>query len=144
MSISWPTILVHEAYARMMGEGKTAAYSDLTHFKAVAARAMRQVLLNHARDRNARKRGGGEERDRVSLSGLADEADRVLGVLQVHEALARLAELDERQARIAEYRLFAGLEHQEIADALGVSIRTVELDWKMAKLQLADWLELPV
>ena len=129
-----PTALVHEAYLKMVGaEGE---WKDRAHFFAVAARAMRQVLINHARDKAALKRGGPGGM-RVTLSDAVTPAGREVDLAAVHEALEELQRLDERQARIAELRFFAGLENQEIAEALGVSLRTVELDWKMAKETLA-------
>lgn len=127
------TAVLHEAYLKMVRGGE---YADRTHFLSVAARAMRQVLVNHARDRAAQKRGGGAGA-RVTLAGIAESpASDALDVLAVHEALEELQRLDERQARIAELRFFGGLTTEEAAEALGVSPRTVELDWRMAK----DWL----
>jgi len=127
------TALVHEAYLKMVRPDSNAAWQDRAHFFSVAAKAMRQILVNHARDKAALKRGGGAGR-RVTL---ADQVSPVLGheldVLAVHEALEELAALDERQARIAELRFFSGLGNKEIAEVLGIALRTVELDWKMAK-----------
>jgi RNA polymerase sigma factor (TIGR02999 family) len=131
-----PTAVVHEAYLKMLG-GKKGEWQDRAHFFAVAARAMRQVLVNHARDKGALKRGGGQAGGRVTLAdAAAQDVASELDLLAVHEALDELAALDERQARIAELRFFAGLNHPEIAEVLGRSLRSVELDWKMAK----DWL----
>jgi RNA polymerase sigma factor (TIGR02999 family) len=133
-----PTALVHEAYLKMVGgEGE---WKDRVHFFAVAARAMRQVLINHARDKAALKRGGSGGQAggmRVTLSDAVAPGGREADLVAVHEALERLRGLDERQSRIAELRFFAGLDNQEIAEALGVSLRTVELDWRMAKETLA-------
>ena len=134
-----PTAVVHEAYVKMLRAAAGGAdWRDRAHFFNVAARAMRQVLVNHARDAKAEKRGGSDQR-RVTL-GDADggEEPRVLDVLAVNEALEELSRLDERQARLAELRFFAGLGNKEIAEVLGVSLRTVELDWKMAKSWLAS------
>lgn len=129
-----PTALVHEAYLKMTGaEGE---WKDRVHFFAVAARAMRQVLINHARDKGALKRGGPLGM-RVTISDAVAPDGREADLVAVHEALEDLQQLDERQARIAELKFFAGLENQEIAEALGVSLRTVELDWRMAKEMLA-------
>jgi RNA polymerase sigma factor (TIGR02999 family) len=134
-----PTALLHEAYLKMAGPGDRAAWQDRAHFLAVAARAMRQVLVNHARDRSAQKRGGGLDRRRVTLSdAVAPGSDRAVEVLAIDDALSELAALDERQARIAELRCFGGLTNREVAEAVGVSLRTVELDWKMAKGWLAQ------
>ena len=132
-----PTAVLHEAFLKMFKPGSSSEWQDRAHFFAVAARAMRQVLVNHARDRSAQKRGGGLEGGRVTMSDAADSAfGRETEVLAVHEALEDLQNLDERQARIAELRFFAGLTTAEVAEVLGISTRSVELDWKMAK----DWL----
>jgi RNA polymerase sigma factor (TIGR02999 family) len=136
-----PTALVHEAYLKMAGAGAEAAWKDGAHALAVAARAMRQVLANHARDRKAEKRGGDLERERVTLAGLeGGPGDGALDVVAFHEALERLQALDERQGRIAEMRLLGGLSTDSIALLLGVSTRTVELDWGMAKSTLRAFL----
>jgi RNA polymerase sigma-70 factor (ECF subfamily) len=127
-----PTALVHEAYLKMVKPG--SEWQDRAHFCGVAAKAMRQILVNHARDRQALKRGGGA--GRVTLSDAARASGPDVEVLAVHEALEELARLDARQARIAELRFFAGLNTREVAEVVGVAPRTVELDWKMAK----DWL----
>ena len=101
------TALVHEAYLKMAS--REGAWNDRTHFLATAARAMRQILVNHARDRGAAKRGGGVDRQRVTLAGvpLRDGAPD-LDVLSLNEALEALARLDARQARVAELRTFGG------------------------------------
>jgi RNA polymerase sigma factor (TIGR02999 family) len=137
-----PTALVHEAWVKMARH--QGAWQDRAHFLAVAARAMRQVLVNHGRDRNAQKRGGGRARERITVvEPAAPGGEDPIDVLALDEALARLERLDERQARIAELRFFAGLTTREAAEALGIAPRTVELDWKMAKEQLAAWLRGP-
>jgi RNA polymerase sigma factor (TIGR02999 family) len=135
-----PTALVHEAYMRMVGPTQVG-WSGRAHFFAVAAKAMRQILVNHAEARNAQKRGG--RRDRVTLSEVVDSAadearqpDREVDASALHEALNRLEALDERQARIVELRYFGGLTVPEVAHVLDVSASTVEKDWRMAKLWL--------
>ena len=132
-----PTALVHEAYLRMAGSAELAC-DGRTHFVALAAKVMRQVLIDHHRERRAKKRGGAWER--VTLSGLpgagADGGEGQLDFLALHEALEELAALDARQARIVELRFFGGLPMQGVADALGVSIKTVELDWRHARAWL--------
>jgi RNA polymerase sigma factor (TIGR02999 family) len=139
-----PTALVHEAYLKMVRPGAAAPWQDRAHVLAVAARAMRQVLVNHARDRGAIKRGGGVARERVTVDAAPDAGGSAgLDALALDEALERLAALDERQARIAEMRLFGGLSTEEIATLLGVSTRTIETDWRMAKDVLARSLDGP-
>jgi RNA polymerase sigma-70 factor (ECF subfamily) len=134
-----PTALVHEAYLKMMKPG--AAWEDRAHFCSVAAKAMRQILVNHARDRHALKRGGGAVGRALSIGDAVDPGGRELDILALHEALEDLAKLDARQASIAELRFFGGLSNKEVAEALGVSLRTIELDWSMAKGWLASRLE---
>jgi len=135
-----PTALVHEAYLRMAG-GTQVGWSGRAHFFAVAAKAMRQILVNHAEARQAQKRGG--NRDRVTLSEVVGDAtdktgesDREVNASALHDALERLEGLDERQARIVELRYFGGLTVTEAAHVLNVSTSTVEKDWRMAKLWL--------
>jgi RNA polymerase sigma-70 factor, ECF subfamily len=102
----------------------------------LAAHAMRQVLIDHARSRNALKRGGGAIRQPLMDPESPNALDR-LDWLALDEILSQLAALDERQAAIVEMRFFAGMTVDETALALGVSSRTVELDWKMAKAWLS-------
>jgi len=129
-----PTAVLHEAYLKMVKA--PGEWQDRAHFFAVAAKAMRQVLVNHARDQGALKRGG-KGGERVTFAGLAAGAQgQEADILALHEALEELARLDARQARIAELKFFAGLSTEETAEAVGIAPRTVELDWKMAK----DWL----
>jgi RNA polymerase sigma-70 factor, ECF subfamily len=133
-----PTALVHEAYLKIAGGDHEAAWKDSAHALAVAARAMRQVLANHARDRATQKRGGGRARGHLTLDALAaGPEEQAVDAAALHEAFARLEALDERQARIAEYKLLGGLSTAQIATLLGIAPRTVELDWRMAKQVLA-------
>jgi RNA polymerase sigma factor (TIGR02999 family) len=128
-----PTALVHEAYLRLAGQ--PAGWEGRTHFYAVAAMAMRQILIDHARYRRREKRGG--DAARVTLSdAVAQVASPDVDVLALGEALERLAQLNERQARIVELRYFAGLTVDEVAEVLDVSKRTVEADWTFAKAWL--------
>jgi RNA polymerase sigma factor (TIGR02999 family) len=131
-----PTALVHEAYIKVLGSGE-GHWKDRAHFLSVAAIAMRQILVNHARDRQALKRGGPDARV-ITLTDVAGlgELD-ALDVLAVHEALDALHRLDPRQAKIAELRVFGSLTLDEAAEVVGISRRTVALDWKMAKSFLA-------
>lgn len=129
-----PTALVHEAYLKLM-TGRQVCWEGRTHFIAIAAKAMRQILVDHARAKRAQKRGGGS--DRVTLTGLAlDGSGEQFDALDLDESLRRLGEEDKRQARIVELRFFAGMKPAEIALVLGVSERTVELDWRLARAWL--------
>jgi len=132
-----PTALVHEAFLKLVGVGGAAAARDRTHFLALAARAMRQILVDHVRARRCEKRGGGL--DRVTLEdtlGVTGSDGSRLDLLDLDRALDRLAELDERQSRMVELRFFAGLDGAEVAAALGLSERTVRADWRMARAWL--------
>jgi RNA polymerase sigma factor (TIGR02999 family) len=130
------TALIHEAYLRFAGaEGPSV--QDRNHFIALASRIMRQVLVDHARGRAAAKRQGGV---RVTLSEALNVADEV-DVLGVDEALTRLSEFDEQQARVVELRFFGGLSIQETAAALHISESTVKRDWTMARTWLSRELQ---
>ena len=126
-----PTALVHESYLKL---GRPAlAARDRAHFLAIAARAMRQVLVDQARDRKAAKRGGGAwERTTLTDGAWAAELDAD-GMLALDDALGRL---DPRQRQVVECRFFGGMEEQEIAAALGISERTVHRDWLKARAWL--------
>jgi RNA polymerase sigma-70 factor (ECF subfamily) len=129
-----PTALVHEAYLKLAGAAADD-WRSRTHFYAVAARAMRQVLIDHVRGRNRLKRGGG--RQRVTLSDVAaGTRDTLVDVDALEEALVRLGRQDERAARVVELRFFAGLPEPAVAEVLGVSERTVRNDWRMARAWL--------
>src|SRR5262245_9112584 len=133
------TALVNEAYLRLVDQTRVE-WQDRSHFFAVAARLMRRVLVDYARRRGARKRGGGQER--ISFDDAVLTVDRQADlVVALDEALARLARLDERQCRVVEYRFFAGLTEQEIAALLGVTERTVRNDWVKARGWLYRQLE---
>jgi RNA polymerase sigma factor (TIGR02999 family) len=128
------TALVHEAWLRLV-DGSATDWTGRAHFYGAAARAMRQVLVDHARARGAAKRGGGRARTPLDES-LALYESRALDVLALDEALQRLAAADARAARIVELRFFGGLEIAEIAAALDVSVPTVERSWRMARAWL--------
>ena len=137
------TALVHEAYLRLVDQARVRVESR-AHFYGIAARLMRQILVDHARTRAAAKRGGrdGEAADAITL-GDGDVAAGEPGpeVLAVHEALERLAALDARQARLVELRYFAGLTIAETAVALGISPATANRDWAVASVWLRRELE---
>jgi RNA polymerase sigma factor (TIGR02999 family) len=130
-----PTALVHEAYLRL-AEMDQIDWQGKTHVFAMAATQMRRILVDHARTACAKKRGAG-----VRSITLTDEAvptpSRVVQILALDEALDGLARRSARQARIAELRLFSGMLIREIADVLGVSLRTAKDDWRMARAWLA-------
>jgi RNA polymerase sigma factor (TIGR02999 family) len=130
-----PTALVNEAFLKLVGSDAVEAIRDRQHFFALAARAMRQVLVDHARQRAASKRGGGAGRVTFVDGARAQEATDD-EVLDVDAALAELATLDERQARVVELRFFAGLEVEEVAAAMELSVSTVEREWRAAKAWL--------
>ncbi len=134
-----PTALIHEAYLKLV-DREGGRWKDRTHFLAVAATAMRQILVDHARGREAVKRGGGRQRITLDESAMPS-AERDVDLLALDEALARLAGLDERKARVVELRFFAGLTVQETAAALGVSSVTVKRDWSMARAWIDRELE---
>lgn len=128
-----PTALVHEAYMRLAHAG--TPWQDKRHFVGIAARSMRQILVERARARGAQKRWGGQ--NRVSLSdSLAAAADPESMLPALDEALTRLEQLDPEQARIVELRFFAGLSIEDAADALGISPATLKRRWSLARAWL--------
>ena len=127
-----PTELVHEAYVKLAVGGAEAAV-DRAHFLAIAVRAMRQVLVNEARHHKAAKRGGGWKRATLSGSHWVADVD-VEEMLTLNDALE---ELDPRQRQVVECRFFGGMEESEIAEALGVTDRTVRRDWVKARAWLS-------
>lgn len=128
------TALVHEAYVKLVDQDR-ADWQCRAQFFAVAAQAMRRILTSYARARNAQKRGGGAPKLSLDAARVVPD-ERVEEVLAIDDALDRLAELDERQARVVECRYFGGLTIDETARALGVSPATVKRDWNMARLWL--------
>jgi RNA polymerase sigma-70 factor, ECF subfamily len=127
-----PTAVVHEAVIRLMGDAVFDEAPDRGYLFASAARAMREVLIDHARRRAATRRGKGWRR--VPLDLVADYfEEQGLDVIAVHEALDRLSVLNERQAQVMTLRYFGGLTVPEVAAALAVSVVTVERDWRLAR-----------
>jgi RNA polymerase sigma factor (TIGR02999 family) len=124
------TGLVHEAYLKLVDQSRID-WQDQGHFFALAARAMRQILVDYARRYRAQRRGGGMQRITLTDGHAVEEQAELM--LAVHEALGRLAGVSERLSRVVECRYFAGLTDDETAVALGVSARTVERDWVKAK-----------
>jgi len=130
-----PTALVHEAYMRLNQTER--AIDDRTRFGAAAALAMRRVLVDHARARNAAKRGGRWMRLDLELIDASGER-RDVGIVELDEALENLASEHERCARVVELRFFGGLTVDQTSSALDVSPRTVDLDWRFARAWLLD------
>lgn len=130
-----PTALVHEAYLRLAG-GADKKWSGRSHFFAVASKAMRQILINHAQKRQAARRGG-QCQKLTLIENLTPAPIRDADLLALDEALTRLAALSERMARVVELRFFAGMTVQEAAHVLGVSKRTIEGDWETARAWLS-------
>lgn len=131
--------LVHEAYLKLVVQTQ-AKWNDRAHFFAIASQAMRRILINYARKRNAEKRGGGLIA--ITLKeGLAEGEMRPERLLALDEALERLAVHSERQAQVVTLRFFGGLKEEEIAEVLGVSGITIRRDWRFAKAWLNKELE---
>jgi RNA polymerase sigma factor (TIGR02999 family) len=134
-----PTALVHEAYLRLIDQRDLPGESR-AHFFGVAASVMRRILIDHARAHRADKRGGRDVK--VPLDEAPALGAENLGYLiEVDQALERLAALDPRQARIVELRFFGGLSIEEIANILDIGPRTVDRDWRLAKAWLRSELE---
>jgi RNA polymerase sigma factor (TIGR02999 family) len=130
------TSLVHEAYLKLVDQ-KQASYENRGHFFAVSAIAMRQVIIAHARRHAASKRGGGQravtlDEERIAVDEQAEQ------LLELDDALNRLAARDERLGRVVECRFFAGLSEEETAEAMGVSLRTAQRDWMRARAWLRE------
>jgi RNA polymerase sigma factor (TIGR02999 family) len=134
-----PTALVHEAYLKLVDQTR-ANWKGKTHFYAVGARVMRRLLVDHARERGAQKRGAGWRN--VTLADVLTPSDNAdldpEQLLDLNGALERLAELDEREAKVVTLRFFGGLTVEQVAEVLEVSKRTVDNDWRHARA----WLQL--
>lgn len=130
-----PAVLVNEAYLRMVAH-PPGSWKTKEHFLAVAAIAMRKILIDQARRRHALKRGFG--RDRVALELVTRTGPREIDILEVDDALKALAVINERASRGVELRFFAGLTHDGVARVLGVSRKTVVADWAEARAWLAE------
>jgi RNA polymerase sigma factor (TIGR02999 family) len=130
------TALVHELYLKLADQTQID-WHGRAHFFAIAARAMRQILVDHARKRQAKKRGGDRQRTTLVDRLLASEA-KWEDVIALDEALNQLDAVDERLRQVVEYRFFGGMTEREIADVLDVSTRTVQRDWAKARAWLYD------
>lgn len=135
-----PTELVHEAYLKL-SEAKAQPWQSRAHFMAVAAIAMRQIAIDHARHKHALKRDGGV---RVTLrDGLEGINEREVDVIDLHAALERLAEIDATKARIVEMHYFGGMDSSDIAEVMGCSAVTVKRGWQVARAWLHEELKMP-
>jgi RNA polymerase sigma factor (TIGR02999 family) len=128
------TALVHEAYMKLVDQ-PGAQWRDRTHFFAVAALAMRHVLVDRAKARRRLKRGGDQIHVSLDVETIAAD-DQPDALLELDDALSRLATFNPRLARVVEYRFFGGLTEKEIAEAMGVTLRTVQRDWEKARALL--------
>jgi RNA polymerase sigma factor (TIGR02999 family) len=126
------TALVHEAWIKL-ARGAADGFESRSHFLAVAAMAMRQVIVDYGRRRRAQRRGGGCAPVTASALSRVGVDANIEELLAIDAALDKLAALDERLAKVVEFRLFAGLEEHEIAEVLGVNVRTVRRDWRKAR-----------
>jgi RNA polymerase sigma factor (TIGR02999 family) len=133
------TGLVHEAYLKLVDQSR-AGWQDLAHFRALASLAMRHVLVDRARERCALKRGGARRQITLDDDVMAVE-DQPEVLLQLNEALVRLAAVEPRLARVVNCRFFGGLTEQETAEALDLTTRTVQRDWVKARVMLQRLLE---
>ena len=129
-----PTALVNEAYVRLVGQ-TSSNWEDQTHFLAVAAQAMRRILVDYAKARRRKKRGGDREREPIDEMNLLSE-DREVDVLALDDALIRLAEVNPEYARVVEMRFFAGMTIDETARVLGTSTAGVGRAWRSARAWL--------
>ncbi len=130
------TGLINEAFLRLVG--REVGATSRQHFVRIAGRSMRQVLVDHARARDAEMRGGGVRNVTLDEGAIARPSGEVL---VIDEALSRLAQTDEQLAQIVELRFYGGLTHAEVADALGISLRSVERGWQLARAWLASAIE---
>ena len=129
-----PTALVHEVYLKLVGQTRVD-WQGRAHFLAIAAHAMRQILVDHARRHQAAKRGG--NRHRIALDdNLVIESDRNVDLLPLEDALTKLTKLDPRQAQMIELRFFGGLDIAEVAKVTGISKRSAEREWTMVRAWL--------
>jgi RNA polymerase sigma factor (TIGR02999 family) len=132
------TALVHEAYMKLLGNA-ALSWQSRAHFFGACANAMRQILVDHARQKTASKRGGTAHRASLDSADVADTANPEM-ILLINDALDRLRAEGDRSARVVELRFFAGLEMSEIAAALGASERSIHRDWSFARTRLFQML----
>ena len=130
------TALVNEAYLRLAGQ-TSPNFTNRSHFFAVAAQAMRQILVNYAKASQSQKRGGGAIKVELDEAAIVSP-EQSKAIVDLHEAIERLGALDSRKARVVELKYFGGLNHDEIAEVMKISTVTVRRDWVFAKAWLYD------
>ena len=135
-----PTALVNEAYIRLI-EWQNVEWQNRAHFFGVSAQLMRRILVDFARSRDYQKRGGNAIQVSLSEATHVANPESSLNVIALDEALQKLAQLDQRQSRVVEMRFFGGMQEDEIADALDISVATVKRDWSVARLWLLNELQ---
>jgi RNA polymerase sigma factor (TIGR02999 family) len=128
------TALVNEAYLKLVDQDKST-YQNRSHFLAIAALAMRRILISYARKRNAEKRGGNEPAVTFT-DGMAPYEARFTEMMDLDDALNKLEAMDERQSKIVQYRFFGGMNYKEIADVIGETEHSVRYDWRVARAWL--------
>lgn len=131
-----PTALIHEAVAAIFDKDDMPALANQGHFYGLMARAMKQILVDHARKRNAQRRGGGKERVPLDETICRVEESSDADLLSLDEALTRLEQHDKRSCEVVILKFFGGMEHARIANELGVSLATVDRDWRFARVWL--------
>lgn len=129
------TALIHEAYLKLIDQ-RAVKWQNRAHFFAIAAQTMRRVLVDHARAKLRRKRGGGDIRLQLDETIIVTEGEKVVDLIALDEALTRFEALDQRQARVVELRYFSGLSLEETAEALGISRATAAREWNLARAWL--------
>lgn len=129
------TALIHETYVKLIDQ-RDVNWQNRAHFFGIAAQAMRRILVDYAKARHREKRGGAEENLPLDEAALVVSNEKSIDLIELDEALTRLAKMDERQARIVELRYFGGLSIEETAESLRVSPATVKNDWRTAKAWL--------
>ncbi|MFN0171111.1 MAG: ECF-type sigma factor, partial [Bryobacteraceae bacterium] len=134
-----PTALINEAYLRLLDQSQPVGWENRAHFYGIAARLMRMILVDHARARHAAKRGGAAAP--VTLDDwMAASPGRAPDVLEINEALDHLAAVDERKAKVIEMRYFGGMDREEVAAALGLTVATVKRDLRLGEAWLRRFL----
>jgi RNA polymerase sigma factor (TIGR02999 family) len=133
------TALIHEAYLKLVDQ-REVNWQNRAHFYGIAAEMMKRILLDHAKARHREKRGGNAENLPLNEAFYVAADEKRIDLIALDEALSRLAKMDERQARIVEFRYFGGLSVEDTAEVLSISVATVKRDWSSAKA----WLRLEI